>query len=319
MTSINFEGRVAIVTGGGNGLGRDYSLNLAKRGAKVVVNDLGTNGTGEGQSKEFADRVVEEIRAAGGQAVPSYDTVATREGGANIVKTAMDAYGRVDIVINNAGFLRNNRFEDMTDEEIDSLIGVHLKGAFHVTQPAYKVMKEQKYGRILFTSSSSGMFGHPWQTNYGAAKAAVVGLMHNVALEGQRHGILANALLPMAMTRLGEVMGQGWYEVTNVAEQAGRIDFNTLGARMPPSFCTPLVLYLVSEACKSTHGSYSAVAGRYSHVFIGDTDGWLSKEATPTSPEEVAARWSEICDRSVYGTPHSVYEEAQLVEGKLKR
>lgn len=319
MTSINFEGRVAIVTGGGNGLGRDYSLNLAKRGAKVVVNDLGTSGTGEGQSKEFADRVVEEIRAAGGQAVPSYDTVATREGGANIVKTAMDAYGRVDIVINNAGFLRNNRFEDMTDEEIDALIGVHLKGAFYVTQPAYKVMKEQKYGRILFTSSSSGMFGHPWQTNYGAAKAAVVGLMHNVALEGQRHGILANALLPMAMTRLGEVMGQGWYEVVNVAAQAGKVDFNTLGARMPPSFCTPLVLYLVSEACQSTHGSYSAVAGRYSQVFIGDTDGWMSKEATPTSPEEVAARWSEICDRSVYGTPHTVYEEAQLVEGKFKR
>jgi NAD(P)-dependent dehydrogenase (short-subunit alcohol dehydrogenase family) len=160
--TISFDGRVAVVTGGGNGLGRDYCLNLAARGARVVVNDLGGTGAGQGASHGAADRVVEEIRAAGGQAVASHDSVATREGGAAIIATAMQAFGRVDIVINNAGFLRNNRFEDLSDEQIDAVMNVHLKGAFYVTQPAYRVMKDQGYGRILFTASASGLYGHPW-------------------------------------------------------------------------------------------------------------------------------------------------------------
>src|SRR6266853_4747557 len=162
MSKINFDGRVAIITGGGNGLGRDYCLELAKRGAKVLVNDLGGSAAGQGQSRSAADRVVDEIKTAGGHAVPSYDSVSTRAGGQAIVDAAMKAFGRVDIVINNAGFLRNNRFEDITDSQIDALVDVHLKGAFYVSQPAYKAMKANRYGRFLFTGSTSAMFGHAW-------------------------------------------------------------------------------------------------------------------------------------------------------------
>jgi len=307
--TIRFDGRVAVVTGGGNGLGRDYCLKLAARGARVVVNDLGGTGAGVGASHAAADRVVEEIRAAGGQAVANHDSVATREGGAAIIETAMKAFGRVDIVINNAGFLRNNRFEDLSDEQIDSVISVHLKGAFYVTQPAYRVMKDQGYGRILFTASASGMFGHPWQANYGAAKAGLVGLANVVALEGQRHGILANALLPTAATRLAAEMHEGWMEATNVSSLLGQIDFAAVGETMGVEANTPLVLYLVSERCTSTHGAYSSVAGRYAKVVIGSADGWSRGPGSLASPEDVAEHWGEISDVAKFHQPHSVYEE----------
>jgi NAD(P)-dependent dehydrogenase (short-subunit alcohol dehydrogenase family) len=307
--TIQYEGRVAVVTGGGNGLGRDYCLRLAERGAKVVVNDLGGSGAGHGASHSAADTVVEEIRAAGGQAVASYDSVATREGGTAIIETAMKAFGRVDIVINNAGFLRNNRFEDLSDEQIDAVLNVHLKGAFYVTQPAYRVMKDQRYGRILFTASASGMFGHPWQANYGAAKAGLVGLMNVVALEGQRHGILANALLPTAATRLASEMHEGWMEVTNVASKIAEIDFAAIGAVMGVEPNTPLVMYLVSEQCTSTHACYSSLAGRYAQVFIGSADGWSRGPQGLATPEDVAAHWHEITDLRTYHRPYSVYEE----------
>lgn len=307
--SIRFDGRVAVVTGGGNGLGRDYCLNLAQRGARVVVNDLGGTGAGVGASHAAADRVVEEIRAAGGQAVANHDSVATREGGAAIIETAMKAFGRVDIVINNAGFLRNNRFEDLTDEQIDSVINVHLKGAFYVTQPAYRVMKNQGYGRILFTASASGMFGHPWQANYGAAKAGLVGLTNVVALEGQRHGILANALLPTAATRLAAEMHEGWMEATNVSGMLAKIDFAAVGETMGVEPNVPLVLFLVSEHCTSTHAAYSSVAGRYAKLVIGSTDGWSRGPRGLPTPEEVAEHWGEITDVAKFHQPHSVYEE----------
>ncbi|HSV36595.1 MAG TPA: SDR family NAD(P)-dependent oxidoreductase [Ramlibacter sp.] len=307
--TIQFDGRVAVVTGGGNGLGRDYCLNLAQRGARVVVNDLGGTGAGVGASHAAADRVVEEIRAAGGQAVANHDSVATREGGAALIETAMKAFGRVDIVINNAGFLRNNRFEDLTDEQLDSVINVHLKGAFYVTQPAYRAMKDQGYGRILFTASASGMFGHPWQANYGAAKAGLVGLMNVVSLEGQRHGILANALLPTAATRLAAEMHEGWMEATNVSSLLGQIDFAAFGETMGVEANTPLVLYLVSEQCSSTHAAYSSVGGRYAKLVVGSTDGWSRGPRGLATPEEVAEHWGEITDVTKFHQPHSVYEE----------
>ncbi|WP_022981585.1 SDR family NAD(P)-dependent oxidoreductase [Ideonella sp. B508-1] len=307
--TIRYDGRVAVVTGGGNGLGRDYCLHLAQRGAKVVVNDLGGSGAGQGASHAAADKVVDEIRAAGGEAVASHDSVATREGGAAVIEAAVKSFGRVDIVINNAGFLRNNRFEDLTDEQIDAVLGVHLKGAFYVTQPAYRVMKDQGYGRILFTASASGLFGHPWQANYAAAKAGLLGLMHVVSLEGERHGILANALLPTAHTRLAAEMHEGWMEATNVSKFLGEIDFATLAPNMGVEHNTPLALYLVSERCRSTHAAYSAVAGRYAHVFIGSADGWSNGVGRLATPEEVEAHWGEITDRGRYHLPHSVYEE----------
>jgi NAD(P)-dependent dehydrogenase (short-subunit alcohol dehydrogenase family) len=317
--TIRFDGRVAVVTGGGNGLGRDYCLNLAARGARVVVNDLGGTGAGQGASHGAADRVVEEIRAAGGQAVASHDSVATREGGAAIIATAMQAFGRVDIVINNAGFLRNNRFEDLTDEQIDAVMNVHLKGAFYVTQPAYRVMKDQGYGRILFTASASGLYGHPWQANYGAAKAGLVGLMNVVSLEGQRHGIQANALLPTAHTRLADEMHEGWMEVTNVSAMLGQIDFASIGEVMGVAPNTPLVLYLVSEACSSTHACYSSVAGRYAKVMIASADGWSKGPRGLATPEEVAAHWDEITDTRRSHQPHSVYEEFLPAIERIKK
>jgi len=309
MKPISFDGRVAIVTGAGNGLGRDYALNLARRGARVVVNDLGGSGAGQGRSEAAADQVVDEIKAAGGIAVPSYDSVATRKGGAGIVQAALDAFGRVDIVINNAGFLRNGRFEDLGDEQIDSILGVHLKGAFYVSQPAYKVMKQQKYGRFIFTASASAMFGHPWQTNYASAKGGLVGLSNVVALEGLRHGILSNALLPTAHSRLAAEMHDGWMEVSNVAETLGRLDFEFIGPTVVPEFNTPLALYLVSEQSQATHGIYSCLGGRYARVFIGVTDGWAAAGRKLPTPEQLAEHWNEVEDRGHYHLPQSVYEE----------
>ncbi|WP_280155460.1 SDR family NAD(P)-dependent oxidoreductase [Piscinibacter sp. XHJ-5] len=307
--TIRFDGRVAVVTGGGNGLGRDYCLKLAERGARVVVNDLGGSGSGQGASRATADAVVEAIRTAGGQAVASHDSVATREGGTAIVGTAMKAFGRIDIVVNNAGFLRNDRFEDLTDQQIDAVLGVHLKGAFHVTQPAYRVMKDQGYGRILFTASASGLYGHPWQANYAAAKAGLVGLMNVVALEGERHGILANALLPTATTRLAAEVPQGWMEVTNVSGLLERIDFAAVADGMGVEHNTPLVLYLLSEQCRSTQGCYSALAGRYAQVFIASAQGWSNGLRSLASPEDVATHWEEITDLRRHHRPRSVYEE----------
>ena len=223
--AVRFDGRVALVTGAGGGLGRDYSIELARRGARVVVNDLGGTATGTGESRSAAQGVVDEITQAGGIAVASYESVASRAGGAAIVQTALDHFGRLDIVINNAGFLRNNRFEDMTDTEIDSVLDVHLKGAFYVSQPAYSAMKANSYGRFIFTASASALYGHAWQANYAAAKGGLMGLSHIVSLEGARHGILSNLLLPTAHTRMNEVMTTGFMEVPSFAAAVQRIPF----------------------------------------------------------------------------------------------
>jgi NAD(P)-dependent dehydrogenase (short-subunit alcohol dehydrogenase family) len=319
MNKINFDNRVAIVTGGGNGLGRDYCIELAKRGAQVVVNDLGGTGAGLGQSKSAADNVVAEIKAAGGRAIASYDSVATRAGGNAIVDSAMAAFGRVDIVINNAGFLRNSRFEDLTDEQLDSILGVHLKGAFYVSQPAYRIMKEQKYGRFVFTSSASAMFGHPWQTNYAAAKGGLMALSNVVALEGLRHGIQSNALMPTANSRLSGEMHDGWTEVTNVSKTLAEVDFATVNPLLVPEANTPLVLYLVSERCKATHGIYSCNSARYARVFIGATEGYVANGGRIATSEEIEANWSAVEDRARYHTPQSVYEEFLPVVQSVKR
>jgi NAD(P)-dependent dehydrogenase (short-subunit alcohol dehydrogenase family) len=319
ISKINFDGRVAIVTGGGNGLGRDYCHELARRGAKVLVNDLGGSAAGQGQSRSTADKVVDEIKLAGGHAVPSYDSVSTRAGGQAIVDAAMKAFGRVDIVINNAGFLRNNRFEDITDNELDAILDVHLKGAFYVSQPAYRVMKEQRYGRFIFTSSASAMFGHPWQANYAAAKGGLTGLSNVVALEGLRHGIHSNALMPTANSRLSGEMHEGWMEATNVSKTLAEVDFPAVGHLLVAESNTPLVLYLVSENCKATHGIYSCNSARYARVFIGATEGYVAKGAHIPSPEEIEANWATLEDRSRYHTPYSVYEEFLPVVEAVKR
>lgn len=315
MNSINFDGRVAVVTGAGGGLGRSYALELARRGAAVVVNDLGGSGSGTGSSSRAADSVVEEILAAGGRAVANYDSVSTRTGGTAIIESALDNFGRVDALINNAGFLRNRKFEDMSDTELDAVIDVHLKAAFYVSQPAYRYMKQQGYGRILFTSSASGAFGSPEQTNYGAAKAGLLGLMNCLAWEGKQHGVLANALLPTAGTRLMQEMSAEWYAQMMPQD----VRFDVIAPTGDPSYVTPLAVYLVSERCQATRAIYSATGGRFARAFIGVSEGWLGPVEHPASVEDIDANLAQIDDLSAVDYPESVTAEGlPIIQRRLK-
>src|SRR4051795_8368898 len=199
---IDFEGQVAVVTGAGRGLGRLYAMDLASRGASVVVNDLGGTMGGEGSDTKIADEVVAEIVGAGGNAVPSYDSVDSPEGGNAIVQTALEHFGRLDAVVSNAGIFNSIAFEEMTPSQWRQMLKVHLDGGFHLSQPAFKIMKKQGYGRFVFISSSGGMFGQHLEAHYGAAKAGLVGLSNVIALEGSDHGILSNTVLPFGFSRM---------------------------------------------------------------------------------------------------------------------
>ena len=303
MSNITFQGRVAIITGAGNGLGRTYALDLARRGAAVVVNDIG---------KESADQVVAEIKAAGGKAVANYDSVATRTGADANVATAMDNFKRVDIVINNAGNQANARFEDMSDGEFESVLAVHLKGAFALSQTAYKVMMKQAYGRFLFTSSASGIFGHFIRTNYASAKAGLMGLMHAVYLEGARYNITSNALLPVASsanTKLGKVPPNVIWPDWDARMPEKQSEMAHLAGFMSPDHVTGMATYLVSEDCKSSGGMYSAAGGRFSRVFIGAAPGWLTPTNAPAAAEDIRAHFAEIENREGYEVYPSLTDE----------
>src|SRR3990172_986203 len=232
MSEVRFDGRVAIVTGSGGGLGRAHALLLASGGAKVVVNDPGGARDGTGAGSAMADQVVAEIAAAGGEATPDYHGVDTAKGGEAIVKTALDAYGKVDIVVNNAGILRDRAFHNMTEEDWEKVLAVHLKGAYCVTQPAFRVMRQNSYGRIVFTTSAAGLYGNFGQTNYGAAKLALVGLMNTLKIEGQKYNIFANTIAPLAISRLTE-------DIFPPAMQE----------KLKPEYVSPIVAYLCSEGC----------------------------------------------------------------------
>ena len=307
-SAVRFDGRVAIVTGAGGGLGRAYALELARRGARVLVNDIGG-----------ADSVVAEIQAFGGTAVASQDSVSTRAGGKAIVERAMDSFGKLDILISNAGNLRHARFEEMSEDDIDNVIGVHLKGAFHVGQPGFAQMKRQAYGRILLTASASGLFGHPWQASYAAAKAGLVGLANTIALEGKAHGIRCNVLVPSARTAMANGVDFSWKnEVPEVGAVLDRLIAKPFGGgdRLDPEWVVPLALYLVSECVGATHGIFSACSGRYARVAISTAVGW----AAPVLPgvEDIAANWSKICDAGALAEPMSVYDEALAVREMLE-
>ncbi|HEX6946977.1 MAG TPA: SDR family oxidoreductase [Acidimicrobiia bacterium] len=301
MTDITFDGRVAIVTGAGGGLGRTYALELARRGARVVVNDLGGAVDGTGSSESAAAKVVAEIEEAGGEAIPNYDSVSSEEGGAAIVQAALDAWGTVDIVINNAGILRDKSFSKMTMEEVEAVLDVHLKGAFHVSLPAFRVMRENNYGRFVFTSSASGLFGNFGQANYGAAKAGLVGLSNVLAIEGAKYGILSNAVAPIARTRMTEDL------------------LGPLAEHVAPELVTPLVVYLCSEANQFTHQIFTAGGGRYGRVFIGTNEGWFSGKGVVPSVEDVAANMDTIRDISEYVIPESNTDEIILLGQKLAK
>ncbi len=249
---IRFDGRVAIVTGAGAGLGRAYALELARRGARVVVNDLGgaRDGSGAGSSTP-ADQVVAEIRALGGEAVASYDSVATPEGGERIVQTALDAFGKLDILINNAGILRDKSFARMEPENWHAVLDVHLNGAYHVSRPAFTAMRENRYGRILMTTSAAGLYGNFGQTNYSAAKMGLVGLMNAMKLEGEKYNIKVNTIAPLAASRLTE-----------------DILPPDLFAKMKPEYAVPMALFLCSEQCPVTGNIYNAGMGFYNRAAI---------------------------------------------------
>jgi len=291
MAEITFDGRVAIVTGAGGGLGRTYAMEMARRGAKVVVNDLGGSVDGTGGEHTAAQKVVDEIKAAGGEAVPSYDSVSTPEGGENIVKTAVDSFGKVDVVINNAGILRDKSFAKLTWEDLDAVLDVHLKGAFYVSQPAFKVMKENGYGRFVFTASNAGVFGNFGQTNYGAAKMGLVGLSNIIAIEGEKAGIKSNVICPVAATRMTmELLG----------------DF---ASQLEPELVTPLVTFLASEACEVTHEVFSAAGGRYARIFVGLAPGWYGGKGHVPTAEDVLDNLAQIEKQDGYIVPTSVGDE----------
>ena len=291
MAELGFDGRVAIITGAGGGLGRQHALSLASRGALVVVNDLGGAVDGSGRDAGAAQLVVDEIAAAGGEAVADTNSVATPEGGEAIVQTAIDAFGRIDIVINNAGILRDKTFHNMTPDLLDPVLDVHLKGAFNVTKPAWVHLREQRYGRVISTSSAAGIFGNFGQTNYGAAKMGLVGLTRVLAVEGARHGIHANAIAPLADTRMTEdILGA-------MAEQ------------LDPAHVTPVVAYLAHESCEATGRVFSVGGGRVAEVFIGETNGYFAR---PLTAEAVAEHWSTITDRNGYHVPMNLGEETAL-------
>jgi NAD(P)-dependent dehydrogenase (short-subunit alcohol dehydrogenase family) len=291
MTDLGFDGKVAIITGAGGGLGRQHALMLAARGALVVVNDLGGAIDGTGSDKGAAARVVDEIKAAGGDAVANTSSVATPEGGAEIVQTAIDAYGRVDIVINNAGILRDKSFHNMEPALMNPVFDVHLKGAFHVTQPAWVRMREQGYGRVISTSSAAGIFGNFGQTNYGAAKMGLVGFTRVLAVEGAKYNIKANAIAPLALTRMTEDILGG------------------LGDKLDPALISPLVTYLAHDDCPVSGQTFSVGGGRVAHVFIGETAGYFDANL---DPEAVRDNWGTITDQSGYATPGNLAEETAL-------
>jgi NAD(P)-dependent dehydrogenase (short-subunit alcohol dehydrogenase family) len=296
MSALGFDGKVAIITGAGGGLGREHALLLASRGALVVVNDLGGSIDGTGANTGPAHQVVDEIKAAGGEAVADGNSVATPEGGEAIVQTAIDTFGRIDIVINNAGILRDKAFHNMTPDLVDPVLDVHLTGAFNVTRPAWIRMREQGYGRVVSTSSGSGIFGNFGQANYGAAKMGLVGFTRVLGLEGAKYNIKANAIAPVAFTRMTENLG------------------GTVGEKLAPHHVSPVVAYLAHESCEATGRVFSTAAGRVAEIFIGEGPGFYSPELTP---ELVAENWDAVTSRDGYAVPESMNAEIGLYRDAL--
>ena len=280
MSDIRFDGRVAIVTGAGGGLGRAHALELARRGAKVVVNDLGASMDGSGGSSEAAEAVVKEIEALGGEAISNGSSVADDAGVKKMIDDTMAKWGRIDIIIANAGILRDKSFGKMTMQDIDLVLDVHLRGTFKPIHAAWNIMKEQEYGRIVVTTSSTGLYGNFGQANYGAAKLGVVGLMNTLKIEGARSNIRVNTVCPVAATRMTESLLP-----PEVLEQ------------LKPEYVTSGVINLVKEDAPSGM-ILSAVAGAFSMSRIVETKGTFVAQGDALTAEAVAAKWDEITDVS---------------------
>ncbi|MBN9735602.1 MULTISPECIES: SDR family NAD(P)-dependent oxidoreductase [unclassified Pseudonocardia] len=271
------EGRVVAVTGAGNGLGRQYALLLARSGAKVVVNDLGGTRDGAGAATAAADAVVAEIAEAGGEAVANHDSVADATGGSAIVQTALDAFGRIDGVVANAGILRDSAFHKMSTEDWDAVQQVHLYGAYHVVRAAWPHLREQRHGRVVVAASTSGVYGNFGQSNYGAAKGGLIGLINTLAIEGAKYGVHANAIAPMAATRMTEDVAP-----PEILE------------KLDPAHVAPVVGHLLADECEESGSVIVAGGGQVHRVRWFQTKG-VTFSDVPTI-DQVADRWSEIVD-----------------------
>ena len=273
------QDRVVVVTGAGGGLGREYALTLAREGASVVVNDLGGARDGTGAGSAMADQVVTEIKDAGGRAVANYDSVAEPEGAANIIKTALDEFGAVHGVVSNAGILRDGTFHKMTFENWDAVLKVHLYGGYNVIRAAWPHFREQSYGRVVVATSTSGLFGNFGQTNYGAAKLGLVGLINTLALEGAKYNIHANALAPIAATRMTQdILPPEVFE------------------KLTPDYVAPVIGYLCTEECADNGSVFIVGGGKVQRTALFQNDGVTFDK--PPSVDDIAAHWAEITDLS---------------------
>jgi NAD(P)-dependent dehydrogenase (short-subunit alcohol dehydrogenase family) len=277
--SIRFDGRIAIVTGAGHGLGRCHALALAARGARVVVNDLGAAVDGSGESRSAADAVVEEIRTQGGEAVASYGSVSEAHAAAAIVATAEEAFGGLDILVNNAGILRDKTFAKVSLEDFEEVLAVHFLGSVYVTRAAFPIMKAGGYGRIVMTTSAAGLYGSFGQTNYGAAKMALIGLMNCLKLEGAKHDVLVNTIAPVATTRM----------TAELLPEAMR-------SLLRPELVSAAVAYLCSEQCTASGDVIQAGAGYYAKVQVVEAQGARFGADAEVTPEMVAGAYGEITD-----------------------
>ena len=294
---LRFDDRVVVVTGAGAGLGRSHALEFARRGAKVVVNDLGSGGHGEGKSSEAADRVVQEILDAGGEAVANYDSV---EDGEAIVRTATDNFDRVDVLVNNAGILRDASFAKMTEEDWDMIYKVHVLGAYRVTRAAWPVMLAQGYGRIINTTSAAGIYGNFGQANYACAKRGLVGLTNTLAIEGAKKGIKANVIAPVAGSRLTETI----------------LPKEVIEA-LKPEFVTPLVVKLCSEESDETGSLYEVGAGWISKLRWERSKGVCFPPSEAMTAEQVQDAWEQIGDFTDADHPRSIQDTFGQVFGNL--
>lgn len=275
MAELRFDGRVAVITGAGRGLGRAYALLLAERGAKVIVNDPGVSMQGEGTDAGPAEEVVREIRAAGGEAAASTDSVATPEGGQAIIQAALDHFGRIDILIHNAGIVRRGSLSELSYADFETVLDVHLRGAFHVVRPAFPLMQAAGYGRIVLTGSINGLYGNANVVNYSVAKAGIIGLSNVAAIEGAAHGIKSNVILPGAVTRMADGLDTSAYPP------------------MDPELVAPAVGYLAHESCAISGEMLAAMAGRVARAYAAETRGVFQPE---WSIERIAANLDAIRD-----------------------
>ena len=314
MTVVDLSGHVVIVTGAGRGLGRAHARSLSARGASVVVNDL---------AQEHAEAVVAEIEANGGRAVASSDSVADPAGGKAIVEVALMAFGTVDAVVNNAGFLRNADFEEQTPDTLAALLGVHVAGPFFLTQAAWPVMQAKGYGRVVMTSSAGGLFAMGGQANYAAAKAAVYGLTKALAFEGRDAGIFVNAVLPHANTEIrghdpamASDPGRADTELRWAAKHGAHFKTGLREALRParlPEAVSPLVTFLASPACRQTGEAYAAGCGRFARVFVGESVGWSAADPAAVDPDDVARHLDAIRATDGYRIPEHLYEEIEFM------